>query len=121
MVEHDERTQYRTVIDALVDECRGGQGPVLPRWVRHGVWNSYALDHPDEMPEESRINRLLAQLSADDRDVVAGMLQLAYESAVHNTLVVLHEQEVPPFDDGYEGTPFHDFMGRLMTEWEWPT
>jgi hypothetical protein len=24
-----------------------------------------------------------------------------------------------PFDKAYEGTPFHDFVGRL-DDWEWP-
>ena len=30
------------------------------------------------------------------------------------------EYELPPFDDAYEGTPYHDFMGRLVTDWDWP-
>ena len=47
------------------------------------------------------------------------MLAKEFVSGVHETLVVLHELGVPPFDTGYEGTPFHDFVGRL-TDWEWP-
>ena len=35
-------------------------------------------------------------------------------------LVVLHEAQLEPFDEGYEGTPFHDFVGRL-TGWQWPS
>lgn len=121
MPDSDERRQYRVLIDELVHECRDGQGTVLPRWVRQGVWNKYADDHPDEMAEERRMNQMLARLSDDDRDLVARMLGLAYQGAVHDTLRVLHEHEVPPFDDAYEGTPFHDFMGRLTIDWNWPT
>lgn len=121
MPNHDGRNQYRALIDELVGECRDGQGTVLPGWVRRGFWNEYAEDHPAEMPEEHRMNRLLARLSTDDRELVARMLELAYEGAVHDTLRVLHDREVSPFDDGYEGSPFNDFMGRLMTDWEWPT
>ncbi len=38
----------------------------------------------------------------------------AFEAGAHTALVVLHEVVVPPFEDGYEGTPFHDFVGRLQ-------
>jgi hypothetical protein len=34
-------------------------------------------------------------------------------------LRVLHDHGVPPFEDGYEGTPFNDFTGRLY-DWPWP-
>jgi hypothetical protein len=47
------------------------------------------------------------------------MLYDAFCGGVHETLVVLHEEGVPPFDGGYEGTPFHDFTGRLQG-WPWP-
>jgi hypothetical protein len=121
MPSQDERREYKTLIDALVEECRHGQGQILSGWVLRGVWNSYADDHPDEMPEERRMNAVLARMSTDDRELVARMLDLAYEGAVHDVLRVLHDREVPPFDDAYEGTPSHDFMGRMMTDWEWPT
>lgn len=85
----------------------------MPGWVRRGVWNTYARDHPGEMPEEDLINRVLDGLTDDDRGVVARMLELAYEGGVHDTLRVLHDHEVPPFDDAHEGTPFQDFMGRI--------
>lgn len=117
----DDRHEYRALIDELVSECREGQGTVYPGRVRRGVWHEHADAHADEMPEEHRMNRLLTRLSSDEREVVARMLELAYEGAVHDTLRVLHDREVSPFDDAYEGTPFHDFMGRLSTDWEWPT
>jgi hypothetical protein len=47
------------------------------------------------------------------------MLEEALVAGVHETLVKLHEAQVEPFEDGYEGTPYHDFIGRLGG-WEWP-
>jgi hypothetical protein len=67
------------------------------------------------------MNTVLAGLCDQDRAVLARMMELCYEAGVHDTLRVLHEHNVPPFGDGYEGTPFHDFMGRLKTDWAWPT
>ena len=118
--DNDGRDQYRALIDALVDECRNGGGTVPATWARRGVWNTYALDHPDEMPEEQRMNEVLARTPDEDREVLARMLIQTYEGGVHDTLRVLHDHELPPFDDGYEGAPYHDFMGRLRTDWDWP-
>ena len=117
---HDDRAQYRAVIDELVRECREGQGAIHPRRVRSGLFHQYALDHPEEMPEESRINGLLARMEPDDRELVAGLLETAFVDGVHATLAVLHWNEIPPFGDGYEGTPLHDFIGRLNLDWDWP-
>jgi hypothetical protein len=115
----DTRSQYRFLIEALVDECREGQA--FPRWVRSGVWNRYALDHPDEMPEEHEMNSLLARLGGEDRDVVARMVEKSYAAAIHNTLRLLHDNEIAPFDESDEGTPYQDFAGLLQGDWEWPT
>jgi len=41
------------------------------------------------------------------------------EEGTPRRLVVLHEENVTPFDHGCEGTPLHDFIGRL-DDWEWP-
>lgn len=71
------------------------------------------------MPEQHAMNALLATLDDRGRDVLALMLEEAFVSGVHETLAVLHEAQVPPFEDGYEGTPFNDFVGRLEG-WEWP-
>ena len=51
--------------------------------------------------------------------MLATMLQEALVAGVHETLVKLYEAQVEPFEDGYEGTPYHDFIGRLGG-WEWP-
>jgi hypothetical protein len=49
-----------------------------------------------------------------------GDAQGAFESGVFIALRVLHDESIPPFDDGYEGTPFNDFVGRL-NGWSWPS
>jgi hypothetical protein len=115
----DGREQYRTLIDALVRACREGQGQIGPDRARRGIWNPEAARRPADMPSQQKMNALLAGLSEADREVLAAMLLEAFEGGVHETLAVLHEAAVPPFDDGYEGTPFHDFVGRLH-EWPWP-
>ena len=120
MARDEGRDLYRSLIDALVDECRHGGGTVLATWARRGVWNPYALDHPEEMPDEQRMNEVLARMPDGAREVLAGMLMQSYEGGVHDTLRVLHDHGLPPFDDPYEGTPSHDFMGRLRTDWDWP-
>lgn len=95
MPEDQQRSHYRSLIDALVEECRDGQGQVLPEWVRRGVWNRNALDDPDALPEEHRMNTVLAHLGDEDRAVVARMLELSYEGAIHDTLRILNDHEVP--------------------------
>jgi hypothetical protein len=31
---------------------------------------------------------------------------------IHDTLVAVYDAQIPPFDDGDEGSPFHDFIGQ---------
>ena len=109
MTEADPRAEYRSIIDELVRECLEGQGTVLPLWVRRGQW-----------PQEHEINRMLARLSLEARALIARMLSDAYCGAVHDALRVLNDNQVPPFDQSYEGTPYQDFVGRLSGEWAWP-
>jgi hypothetical protein len=116
-VTSDDRAQYRDLIDRLVQACQGGQGQIGPDRARRGVWNPYA--NPDLMPDQQRFNEFLAGLSQAQRAVLAEMLSGEFVGGVFQTLVVLHGQEVAPFDDGYEGTPFNDFVGRL-DDWPWP-
>ena len=108
---------YRRVIDELVRVCHEGQGQIGPRRARAGVWNQNAT--AEFIPDQNQINLLLQRLSAADREVLAGMLAQAVETGVFETLKVLEEFEVEPFQDGYEGTPYHDFIGRLGG-WQWP-
>jgi hypothetical protein len=115
----DDHQRYRTLIDRLVRACREGQVQIPAGRARRGVWNSNAITQPVEMPDQQRMNVLLAAMNEADRGVLAQMLYDAFCGGVHETLVVLHEEGVPPFDGGYEGTPFHDFTGRLQG-WPWP-
>lgn len=108
---------YMSVIDALVNECTNGQGTIGPRRVRAGVWNENAT--PDHLPEQHRVNLLLGSLTDEQRDVLAGVLNEQFTSGVFIALRVLHEAGIEPFDDGVEGTPFNDFVGRLAG-WPWP-
>lgn len=66
------------------------------------------------------MNQLLLSPTTGQREVLADMLAQAFVSGVHETLVVLYEEQVTPLDDGNEGDPHHDFVGRL-NGWTWPT
>lgn len=116
----DDRQQYRTLIDALARECREGQGQIGARRARTGTWNPSAGAVPGDFPDQRRINELLAGMRQGDREVLAQMLAQAFQDGVFTALRVLHDHQVPPFQDGYEGTPFNDFTGRL-DDWPWPT
>ncbi len=117
MTDDSQDRQYRQLIDRLVVNCRGGQGQVGANNVRHGVWNANAT--ADFLPDQHAVNVFLADLSAEHRELVARMLADEYVAGTHDVLVALYEAEMSPFDTGYEGDPFHDFMGRL-DDWDWP-
>lgn len=138
MSEISKPQEYRHIIDALVEMCRDGQGQIGARRVREGLWNCNATPEaiadrhgngvlPSEVEAEFRmglaedleINRFLTRLTAEDREVLAGMLSRAVATGVFETLKVLEEFQIPPFEDGYESSPFNDFIGRLH-DWEWP-
>jgi hypothetical protein len=114
----DDREQYRRLIDQLVHSCQQGQGQISPGRVRRGTWNREAT--AAGIPDQQRINDLLARMSPADRDVLAGIVFDAFVGGVHEALVVLHENQVSPFEDGIDGAPFQDFAGRLQG-WAWPT
>ena len=109
--------RYRALIDRLVRDCREGQGQIGARRAHAGLWNAHAS--AAHFPEQHAINVLLRRLSAADRDILAGLLEQEFVGGVHATLVALHEARLPPFDRAYEGTPAHDFVGRL-DGWTWP-
>jgi hypothetical protein len=108
---------YRDIIDRLVRECRDGQGQLDARRVRAGVWNANA--GPGFIEDQHEVNQLLARMPGADREIVARILAEEFVAGVHTALVALREADLEPFEDGYEGTPFHDFMGRL-DGWPWP-
>ena len=109
---------YRTAIDRLVAECRSGQGQIGSRRARSGVWNKNARS--DSLHNQREINRLLSKLSEHQRETLARMLEHEFSSGIFETLKILQELRIEPFIDGYEGSPYHDFIGRL-DDWEWPT
>jgi Family of unknown function (DUF6547) len=108
---------YRDMIDALVRVCEEGQGQIGARRVREGVWNQNATQ--DFIPDQHEINLLLKRLSSADREILASMLAQEVVTGVFETLKVLEQFQIEPFKDGYEGSPFNDFIGRLA-DWEWP-
>jgi hypothetical protein len=108
---------YREMIDELVQVCKHGQGQIGARRVRAGVWNKSATQ--DFIPDQHAINLLLKRLSAEDREVIAGMLAQEVVTGVFEALKILEKFEVEPFKDGYEGSPYNDFVGRL-DDWSWP-
>jgi hypothetical protein len=71
------------------------------------------------MPDQSRFNELLGRLSQKDREVIAEMLSQEYVSGAFGALSVLNDFAVAPFEEGYEGAAYNDFMGRLA-DWPWP-
>ena len=112
---------YRDFIDRLVDKCHNGQGAIGPTRARAGIWNQNATGESDELLEQYRINQLLATLNDDQREVIAGMLADAFQGGVFETLKALETFAIEPFLDGYEGSPYHDFIGRVTADqWQWP-
>jgi hypothetical protein len=118
MTDSDPHRAYRALIDALVHQCREGQGALGRRRAEAGLWNPNATRSEDA--EEWEFNELLKALTPKQREVLGRLLSRQFESGVHTALAELHFAELPPFEDGYEGTPFHDFMARLAGWWEWP-
>ncbi len=117
MTEPKKPQKYRDIIDALVEMCHHGQGQIGARNARRGVWNGNPIVMVPE--DQQAINKLLARLSPAERDTLARMLTQEVETGVFETLKALEEHGITPFEDGYEGSPFHDFVGRL-TDWKWP-
>lgn len=118
--EPPEKLFYRKLIDDMVRACKGGQGQIGSRRARNGVWNPNATRPDDDlMADQFAFNGLLSKLSPQDREVLATMLEQQFVSGIHESLVILHDAGIRPFDQAEEGTPFHDFVGRLAG-WSWP-
>lgn len=118
MTDPTKPKQYRDFIDALVDVCHNGQGQIGARRVRAGVWNPNAS--AKTLPDQHRMNLLVARLGREDRETLATMLAEEVETGVFETLKALEGFGIEPFQDGYEGSPYHDFIGRLSNNWNWP-
>jgi hypothetical protein len=109
--------QYRDAIDELVRVCKEGQGQIAVNRVRAGVWNANATN--DSIPDQHEINQFLAHLSVADREVLVRLLINQVELGVFEALKVLEKFGIAPFEDGYEGSAYNDFIGRLA-DWDWP-
>ncbi len=111
--------KYRNFIDHMVEVCHNGQGAIGPSRARSGIWNTTAT--PDFIANQYKINQLLASLEEEEREVIADMLAHTFEGGVFETLKALEEFEIEPFIEGYEGSPYRDFIGRVdKDQWEWP-
>jgi hypothetical protein len=108
---------YRQAIDALVEMCKSGQGQVGAGRIRAGLWNRNAST--DALPVQHRINELLLTLSREERETLAAVLSQEVELGVFETLKILEQFQVPPFETGHEGSAYEDFIGRLHG-WQWP-
>ena len=108
---------YRDAIDALVSVCQSGQGQVGPNRARTGIWNRNASD--TFLAHEYRMNEVLSKLSPEEREAVAKSLIQEFTAGIFETLKILEEQRISPFQEGYEGGACQDFVGRLGG-WEWP-
>jgi hypothetical protein len=114
----DNPALYKSLIDKLVNACREGQGRIGPNRAISGVWNKNATE--TFIPEQHRMNLLLLRLSDAERVVLAEMLSNSFQAGVFETLKVLETAKIKPFEIGYEGSPFEDFIGRI-NDWEWPS
>jgi hypothetical protein len=108
---------YRSAIDALVEMCKSGQGQIGANRFRAGVWNRNA--NSGMLPEQHKINQILARLTPEDRAALAELLQQEVQTGVFETLKVLEQFCIAPFEEGYEGSAYNDFIGRL-DGWSWP-
>ncbi len=112
---------YRYFIDWMVEVCHNGQGAIGPTCARSGVWNRNATVELEFLADQFKMNQVLATLDHDQREVLAGMFAQAFVGGVFETLKALEQFEIEPFREGYEGSPYHDFIGRLAADqWQWP-
>ncbi|WP_227872271.1 DUF6547 family protein [Paenibacillus albus] len=109
---------YKRFIDDLV-EFRPG---VLPRWIKGNGW-------PNTV-ENQKINKVLSELTAEQKEIVALIAQSARDGGIHDVLVYLTDQinlegleivkngiimETEPFDSGMH----YDWVCRREGD-SWP-
>jgi len=117
--------KYRDFIDCMVDVCKNGQGQIGSERALSGLWNQNATEENAkediDWNDQYQMNLLLQKLSQAERKVIALMLEQSFRGGVFETLKYLEEFEIEPFIEGYEGSPYNDFIGRVAKEpWDWP-
>ena len=117
MADASKPLKYRLALDDMVAMCQSGQGQVGANRIRSGAWNPNASD--SRLPDQHLINLVLERLSSDEREALAAAVSQEVQLGVFETLKILERHEVAPFESGYEGSPFEDFVGRLQG-WQWP-
>ncbi len=115
----EDRVLYRTVIDALVVQCRDGQGQVSAHRVLAGVWNENAEVVEDAAPDQHAMNVVLAALAPEQREALALLFAEEFQSGVYNALHVLEMARIAPFLDESGAIASDHFLDRL-DDWEWP-
>ena len=115
----DPQWLYRQMIDAMAVTCVTGEGQVSAERVRVGVWNANAHEIEDVDPTQQAMNDLIAGLTVDQRTTLAAIVADEFSSGIYHALQVLHAARLTPFEEGYDGTPGDDFLGRLEG-WDWP-
>ena len=107
---------YKQFIDAMVDISPS----VAADRVRSGVW------HPEPPPDQVRYNQLLKEFTSEQRELVARIIQEAADSAVHDVLVRLHDDNYQLSKDGvnlavepFDTEPFYDYVCRRAGD-DWP-
>jgi len=113
-----ENKLYREMIDELVNMVKTGQGQIGSNRAKEGIWNKNAK-RDGILDDQYEYNKLLKKLDQDERLVLARLLEEQVKTGVFETLKALENKKIKPFDEGYEGSPFEDFIGR-MNDWEWP-
>jgi len=132
---------YRDLIDALVKMCLEGQGQIHAGRIREDAWklSAFAVKVRSILSRKKRTSQpkaanplgepalndddviaLLGRLSSSERAAVARLVTDGVVTGVFETLKALERFGVSPFEEGYEGSPYNDFIGRLSGEWSWP-
>lgn len=111
-------TQYRALIDALVEL---GRGCVIAARIRAtGHAERTNVDDTELGSDESRRKRVMLAMTPEQRDVVAELVASERIGAIHDVLANLpaHGVELAgaPLSDQADETPHWDFMARLDGE-----
>lgn len=109
----EEFEAYETFIDGLVARRQAA----LSHWVKERGW--------PQLPENARFNQLLDELTPEQKDVVAEMIQQGRDSGIHDTLVnleaytIISPEGIELAKRPYGFTRYYDFVRRREGDpWE---